>query len=215
MHWKYLVISSILNIGISYENDQIDIDFPKNCFGVFVTIKRSEKLEQWPKDVHGCIGYWSKNNLDKTRILDKLISVSHKESFKDERSKYFKSLLFDRNAVVEVNFLLNDLKKVTTFNNNLGVILEKEGDFLATFLPGVFSKNEGWINVKDSLIKKSKVKSSDKNNFYSYPTKLVSFKLSDIYEEYDFVNFWIKNLIKNLHIKKRIPYKLKGDIISY
>ena len=37
---------------------------PYNCFGAFVSVKRgqNQQLNEWPIDIHGCIGDWEKNN---------------------------------------------------------------------------------------------------------------------------------------------------------
>ena len=52
---------------------------PTNVFGVFSTVKRSYTLQEWPHDIHGCIGYWTDDykKISKKILLDKIKDVSY------------------------------------------------------------------------------------------------------------------------------------------
>ena len=66
----------IISHGLNLPSPKIDNlkDIPKGCFGVFITVKRSTKLNHYPKEIHGCIGYWdnSLKDMSKKSILQKI-----------------------------------------------------------------------------------------------------------------------------------------------
>ena len=68
----------VLNLKI-FEEQKIQgkSEIPIQSFGVFVTVKRSEKqrLKKWPEDIHGCIGYWEEHY----KKLNKLFEISKYE----------------------------------------------------------------------------------------------------------------------------------------
>ena len=85
--------------GKKFIKDKIIIDLlPKNTFGVFSTIRRNNKLQKWPVDIHGCIGYWSNDFsiLSQIKLYEKLLSVSHDSMWNDNRKTYFDSI-YNRN----------------------------------------------------------------------------------------------------------------------
>ena len=58
-------MSNLLNyticsgLGFPIFSEKIDKSkIPNNCFGAFVSVKRHQKLNEWPEDIHGCIGDW-------------------------------------------------------------------------------------------------------------------------------------------------------------
>ena len=53
-----------------------DLPYDK-IFGLFTTIKRSQKLPKFPVDIHGCLGYWTDNYRQMTpqEIIKKLAEL--------------------------------------------------------------------------------------------------------------------------------------------
>ena len=64
---------------------------PSNAFGVFSTIRRSQKLNSFPTDIHGCIGYWDPlfKTLSKKSLYDNMMRVANDSMWSDDRRKYF------------------------------------------------------------------------------------------------------------------------------
>ena len=85
---------------------------PLNSFGVFVTIKRQQKLKEWPVDIHGCIGYWDNqfNQLTKQELYKNALRVGKDAATKDNRKNYFKkSLEKDALSLIEIDFMMKPL----------------------------------------------------------------------------------------------------------
>jgi hypothetical protein len=169
---------------------------PNNCFGVFVTTRRSitHKLKLWPEDIHGCIGNWDSqyNKLPKDIIFKYILETGYKSFFNDSRNKYFKPMIEDPNLQIEIDYMLDPIYKVnesngyiyelnTVFNNkDMGLIYEnKLTGQRSTYLPGVF-ENISWDEIKNSLEKKAgSTKSNNNKIFYSYKIKQIKKKLID------------------------------------
>lgn len=213
MDWKYPLICSILNINFPYEYNDVKINFPKDCFGVFVTIERSNEING--SNIHGCIGHWEYKIIEERTIFNHMIKVGRDASFEDNRSKKFDDLILDPNAKIEVNFMLNDIKKINVDfdNSKYGVLVSRNGKFLATYLPKVF-KDQSWDYIRKSLIRKAGI---DDNNliFYSYPSKIISFNLIDIFDDREFTYFWMRKLSQKLIINNDIPYLIVNDRFKY
>ena len=68
----------------------------QDCFGIFVTIKRSHeyKLQEFPYDVDGCIGKFNYpfNILKKDAILENIVSCAKSAANEDGRREYFTPL---------------------------------------------------------------------------------------------------------------------------
>ena len=65
------------NILKNYIESNSAKDIPeKEIFGVFTTITRGQKLNEWPEDIHGCLGYWTD---DFSRMTNDLIIKKVKE----------------------------------------------------------------------------------------------------------------------------------------
>ena len=79
--------------------------FPKNVFGIFSTIRRFNKIKTYPKDIHGCIGYWDTNfnTLNKQTVYNELLNVSHDSVWSDERRNYFPPIQTDPYTVLELD----------------------------------------------------------------------------------------------------------------
>jgi hypothetical protein len=102
--------------------------FPKNVFGIFSTIRRFNKLKTYPKDIHGCIGYWDTNfnTLNKQTLYNELLNVSHDSVWSDERRHYFPTLETDPNTVLELDFMMNPIYKINKTN---GIIIKLNTPF--------------------------------------------------------------------------------------
>jgi hypothetical protein len=168
---------------------------PNNCFGVFVTVKRGKKLKTWPIDIHGCIGYWDAKYqvLTKEAIYDRLLSVGKSAMFADERREYFPPIENDKNAIIELDFMMTPLYTIdaetgmikeldTVFDNNkFGLIVD--GPSRATYLPKVFPKIS-WQDIKLGLMRKAginnAVSSLGGQRFYAYEIKQKKIKISDV-----------------------------------
>lgn len=171
---------------------------PNNCFGVFITVKRGKKLKTWPVDIHGCIGYWDPKYqvLTKETIYDRLLSVGKSAMFDDSRREYFPPIENDKNAFIEIDFMMTPLynidyesgmiKELTIpFDNNIfGLIVD--GTSRATYLPKVFPKIS-WQDIKLELMRKaginitvSSVGGESSIKFYAYEIKQKKIKISDV-----------------------------------
>jgi AMMECR1 domain-containing protein len=141
----------------------------KDCFGIFVTIKRSNeyKLQEFPHDIHGCIGKFNYpfNILKKNILLDTIITCARSAAYDDSRREYFKNPLFlDSSATIELSFLILPSYDIDASsgiiteisapynNDDFGIIAINEDDnkiiTTATFLPKVFDINTSWDEIK-------------------------------------------------------------------
>ncbi len=173
-----LVITSVLHEGIEAETFGSELAtvaetaIPDNCFGVFVTIRRSpsQSLDTWPEDVHGCIGHWDPEYkaMDKRALLEAAIRVAGDAARHDDRRRYFPSLTTDTDALIEVDFMMLPIRRVDAetgmvegervpFDNDIfGMIVETPTGQRATYLPGVFdTRSVSWSTFRDSLIGKA------------------------------------------------------------
>ena len=177
---------------------------PDNLFGVFVTIHRHQKLKDYPKDIHGCIGYWDDNykTIPSQMIYDKIMSVSKDAMYNDNRSSYFPPIETDPLSSVEINYMQKPLYKIDSatglitelgidFDNKIfGLIVHHPNGKRATYLPKVFAKIS-WDEIKKSIASKAGInnttnstkstKSTNSNNtnnvkveFYAYKTKIIN-----------------------------------------
>ena len=163
---------------LEFLKDKALREFPKkDIFGVFVTIVRSQILEKWPKDIHGCLGYWTPNYypMPKKDILQKILELSHNTHYNDRRGSYFPlSLSQDAGAKIEISLMMSPIFPVNIEtgmvldgifdNRELGLIVEVGGK-RATYLPGVF-ENMGWNEMKRLLVGKAGGKGVAK--FFAY-----------------------------------------------
>lgn len=201
--------------------------FPDNAFGVFTTIKRSksQKLEKWPEDIHGCIGQWTPNFKVATpeELNNWTLQTAKQATWEDTRKEYFKELYLDVNATIEVQFLLLPLtllhnqtgyeeqNKYQKFNNaTQGLLLINKNDNRGTtYLPRVFqSNNYDWTDIKNSLIGKSTSKNRNQKEykqeeeekeykFYSYHTKEINFPLNFLFQNKLVFQYYWKQGIRN------------------
>jgi AMMECR1 domain-containing protein len=173
----------------------------KDCFGIFVTIKRSQeyKLQEFPYDIHGCIGKFNYpfNILSKDMLLESIVKCAQSAAYDDNRRDYFKNpLLLDSSATIELSFLIlpsydidaysGMITELSTIYNNddFGIIAINEDDdkiiTTATFLPKVFDINTPWNEIKTRLLEKGNIKTA---NFKTYTVHKYSKKIFDIINE--------------------------------
>ena len=166
---------------------------PTNAFGVFSTVKRSYTIEEWPYDIHGCIGYWTDDykKISKKILLDKIKDVSHKATHSDSRKNYFKiPLTKDSHSLYELNFMMRPLYDIDSisgrlsnsemFDNNIyGLIAVSQGGNRATYLPKVFPKTT-WEEIKKSLKQKASI--MDDVTFKAYRTIEVEKPIYQLFE---------------------------------
>ena len=173
-----------MEIHYEYINN---IKIPRNVFGVFVTIRRSQKLPSYPVDIHGCIGYWSPDYkvLSPPEIISHLMDVSLSAMNNDSRRDYFQPIETDLGAIVEIDFMLQPLIPINSEtgilengqqfkNSKYGLIVEGYNGSRATYLPHVFPDSTLWAKLKESLISKAGARSGSgddglgNNKFYAY-----------------------------------------------
>ena len=120
MNLAKIAIESGLNYNMNNYGKHLS-EIPENTFGVFVSVKRSKyhKLDEWPEEIHGCIGYWdSRYQNIKNSIPKHIIDVSHSATWDDSRRTYFdKSIYIDIMATYEVDLMLT----VGKINNKLDI----------------------------------------------------------------------------------------------
>jgi AMMECR1 domain-containing protein len=192
MNLQSYVIANILNQKQSQMRTPNLSTIPKNAFGVFCTIRRSQKLPTYPEDIHGCIGYWSSDYsiVPPTKLLQHLIDVGRSAMYKDERRTYFPSIETDSNAIIEIDFMLlptipinpvsGQLENGDQFaNSKYGLIVSDNNNMSrATFLPHVFPDTISWQDIKGKVISKAGATTSNTNNkFLAYQIKQVKGKL--------------------------------------
>lgn len=195
------LISQIYDLPMN-QNWVNNLSIPESIFGVFVTIERSNKfIVNQSSNVHGCIGYYSKNfkTIGRKEALERLVSVGKSAALEDDRSNQFKPLLEDYKAIFKVSWLLypvyqidekgyiKDLKKYFD-NQDLGIIV-KNGN-TATYLPKVFS-DYSFKQIKESLNKKASRDSygssfKPTSIFYAYKTVEQEFKFYESFVGYPF-----------------------------
>ena len=96
-------INSALNLNISCDQSHLLSLINKinkkqgHIFGVFVSVKRGQKLKDWPEDIHGCIGYWDNKykKLENTDLLNHIQRVSNDATWIDSRKKYFSNPVYE------------------------------------------------------------------------------------------------------------------------
>lgn len=187
----------------------------KNIFGVFVSIERSkmQQLQEYPKDIHGCIGYWDNNfnKLDNDLINNKIIKTGYNAYFKDNRRSYFiKNPTTDIFTKIKIYFMKLPIYNVDDngliikinkyFNNNdYGLIIQNESS-RATYLPNVFPNND-WKYIKDHLKSKASISTNTDINYIAYETDIIEWYLLDfiIYN----INLSLQNLYNDF-----IPYSI-------
>ena len=246
MNLQSYVIANILNKNPTSNRTPNNISLrtpnlstiPKNAFGVFCTIRRSQKLPTYPEDIHGCIGYWSPDysTVPPKALLQHLIDVGHSAMYKDDRRTYFPPIETDTNAIIEIDFMLlptipinpvsGQLENGDQFaNSKYGLIVSDNSNMSrATFLPHVFPDTISWQDIKGKVISKAGATTSNTNNkFLAYQIKQIKARLFDIVEyiksrpyrntydiSYTFalIDSFLNFMYKSMKELKYIPYEV-------
>ena len=219
--------------GKKFIKDKIIIDLvPKNTFGVFSTIRRNNKLQKWPVDIHGCIGYWSNDFsiLSQIKLYEKLLSVSHDSMWNDNRKTYFDSIYNDTKSYLEIEFMLypkyeidnnGNIPKLNKKydNSKYGIIVKDDNGYRATYLPNVFN-NISWLEITNSVKQKAGIKNS-KVSYYAYKIKKIRKRIIDILKDgifgYYSIKYYTEFLLSNAIYTKEFPfpYVIKNNEIIY
>ena len=194
--------------------------FPKNVFGIFSTIRRYNTLKTYPKDIHGCIGYWdiNFNTLNRDTLYNQLLKVSYDSVWRDERHSYFSPLETDPHTLLELDFMLNPIYKInkttgiiinlnTVFTNKIyGIIIQtKDKTQKATYLPKVFS-NISWNSMVHSIKNKANITTDDFDLFaykiYQVKSTFIEILTSPLFTYtsiYNFSQLLLDNFNPSLH----------------
>ena len=161
----------------------------KSRFGVFVTLRRNEKLFNVNNldemQIHGCLGHWTAKyqTMSPEELVAKVQQLAQEVRFKDDRRKHFPTDVDqDASAVIEINFMnlpLSEIDDVSQhhFNNkSQGVLVDSVGGKRATYLPGVFP-NASWSYISQSLCEKAGIGRYGTPRFYAYDTTNVTFQV--------------------------------------
>lgn len=205
---------------------------PKN-FGVFTTIRRSQKIESWPEDIHGCIGYWDEDfkELTKEELYENLLRVSYDAMWNDRRRSYFGPIEDDPNTLLEIDFMKQPLYTIDKRgkvlplnqrfdNDKFGIIIQsKDGSKKSTFLPHVF---EGipFERIVTLIKDKAGIKDND-FDLYAYQIEqlkapLLSLLTQPIFGDANLFQF-SRLLVNNMRpeLKYPLPYLCKDDFLEW
>lgn len=198
-------ICEILNLQqVLNSRDKImtDLGSIKECFGVFVSIKRGHKLITYPYDIYGCLGYWNKDYkpISVQIMYDKLnelfTNILNKQ---DSRSLSFPTPIeSDSQSEIELYFMMLPLEpinlsvnSITEFDNTesgSGLIVKNNSGNTATFLPGVFNNEKQWNEISKQLKEKAGI-FDNTAKFVSYKAHIYKKKIIDIINSYTFSKF--------------------------
>jgi len=228
------IIACILGLkninNINYWKNELEL---KNYFGFFISIKisKSKKLNEYPEDIYGCLGWWEKdyNIVEYEKFYNQIFDICKNIIKEDKRSKSFPfSLVQTSDTIIEFDLMkfpiieiLNnniennkDIIQNGIFNNDkYGLIIQSKNK-TATYLPGVFKKNywkeitksiSNKAGVSDFEIKESKFKVYKIDQFKKQIIEIINF---DYLKQYlqtilDFLNNCCK--LKDFPI----PYEIK------
>ena len=202
---------------------------PANTFGVFATIRRSIKLNEWPEDIHGCIGYWSNNysSLTPNEIINHLMDVSNSAMYTDDRRNYFPPFEKDPDTSLEIDLMLQPIIPINpttgllsngeSFDNDkYGLIFEnKNTGKRATYLPNVFV-NQKWRKIRDDLIAKSRTNTPSKINntthkFYAYEIKKL---LNEKTGKYETIHIKFFDIVSNVQYIKYLETTFSKNLLK-
>jgi len=194
--------------------------FPEKVFGIFTSIRRNKKLDKWPVDIHGCIGYWDNDFKDLTPddLYNNLLRVSYDALWNDNRKKYFEPIENDPESSIELDFMLNPIYNINTktgtitelktqfSNQTYGIIIQtNNGLRRATYLPNVFP-NISWNELIISIKNKAGI-ANEEFKLYAYKIEQIKAQFITLLTNrlftdsciYKFSRFLIDNMKKNLN----------------
>lgn len=195
--------------------------FPKNVFGVFTTVRRANKLKSYPKDIHGCIGFWNNdfNNLSNKSLYDHLLRVSHDSVWEDRRNSFFEPIEREPETILEIDFMLNPIYSINQTtgmisginkrfsNKRFGIIIQSRTQ-KATYLPNVFP-DEAWTDIVESIKQKAGI-TSDNFELFAYKIHQIKSTYSTILTgnifTYISIYHFSRVLIDNMKLKLEFPF---------
>ncbi len=178
---KYLIDLIKVSFGIPIvKKEDYEIPDSNNLFGIFSSIHRyTENIKNENDSVHGCIGYWNLEGMDKKSIINKGFDVTNSAFWSNSRqSRFNESIKFDPYAKIKIYFMKKPLFKINSengkfeinnqdfINNEYGIIVEGNGK-RATYLPYVFP-NKGFNEIKTSIIQKAGINENEESVYYGY-----------------------------------------------
>ena len=208
------VFQHIFKLPFQYSTAPHDI--PKQCFGVFVTIRRAHELSAWPTDIHGCIGHWESytKSMSAGVLLQNALRVGYDAMFTDSRVAMFPPIVTDPRSEIETSFMMLPVQEIDPrtgqlegkpFSNKThGVIVEGAGGSRATYLPDVFPGDTAWSAIRDSVTRKAGA--SRAHRFLAYRTvqrrsRLIDLVYSNVVSYYSKLAFcrFVKRAYPQLH----------------
>lgn len=216
----HVIYYSLFKKQIFDNKNEIIKYLPKEAFGIFTSIRRNKKLNKWPVDIHGCIGYWNNkfNDLTPEDLYNNMLRVSYDALWNDSRKNYFDSIENDPETFIELDFMLNpiyDINKKTgritdlkiQFSNKThGIIIQTDDGFQrATYLPDVFP-NISWDELIVSIKNKASIVTDD-FKLYAYTIKQIKSQFITLLTNglftysciYKFSRFLIDNMRQHLN----------------
>lgn len=204
-----------------------------NCndiFGVFVSIERSKEqsLKKYPKNIHGCLGYWDQNylTLSEDLIKTKLIQLAYDTTWHDDRRLYFKhSLYTDLNAKYKIYYMVKPINKINENTGNIenlneffdndkyGIIVQNSNGNKATYLPKVW-ENKDWKFIKSSILEKAQINNTEDLQFLSYRAEIFTKSIKDYLFEpiISFINKYYHKFVPYEIVNKKLYTKKNEDV---
>jgi len=201
-----------ISCGLSLPQlSNLNLIYPPNVFGVFISIIREHSLSNWPNEIHGCVGNWSDTVMTPNQITDNICRLSESSIWEDNRRHYHPSILKEPNAKIEISFMILPLKNINKFNSKTeGIIVEYEGK-RATYLPNVFP-NKSLEEIKKLLKEKAGVKSG---KYKKYSTKVIKTNL-DLILSKKYISFIVKGFFDFMtkNWEDFVPYSYNNNKIT-
>jgi hypothetical protein len=230
----FIMYFTLFNKKLFDDEKRIIQYFPKNVFGIFSTIRRSQKNKSWPEDIHGCIGHWDTNfnTLDAKSLYDNLLRVAYDSMWVDNRKQYFKPIETDPYSFQELDFMMNPIYSIDKSNgiikqlnipftnDKFGIIIQTNDNMQrATYLPNVFP-NISWKSMVGSIKDKAGI-TSDDFDLYAYKiiqikSRLITLLINDTFSHINILNF-TRLLLNNAKPKLKYPYiySCKNNILEW
>lgn len=191
------------------------------CFGVFTTVYRAQKIDTWPGDVHGCMGFWNPDfsSMSPRQIYTQTSKVSYKATWKDNRRHHFRKPLYeDAYSSYHVQYMLEPIYHVDTttgwipeleipYNHeSFGLIVQDTDGRRATYLPKVF-ENTTWKDIQERLMKKADV-STPSYTCYAYTTQVFTMPLYKLFRK-SYLAFLLTSYVQatEKHYNTFVPYQ--------
>lgn len=210
---NHVIYYGLFQQSLFEEKDLLSM-IPRSAFGVFSTIRRAQRLDHWPEDVHGCIGYWnpSFDPLSPATLFSKVNSVTHSAIHTDDRRHYFGSIELDPNTVVEVDWMMTPLQSVDLMtgylegsqlrftNEKYGLIVQTMSSPIkkATYLPHVFPSTMKWSDLLESIRKKAGIESNESIRCYAYEIQQWTAPLHSLLTMPFFTHYQMGKVIRTL-----------------